>query len=125
MTTYEVRVVLPLTDDTTDHATTEADALAAAERLVNRPRVEQVTIEATPDSRALDTFAVRHVKPTPCPHDCKRFGGKVPGHLRGSNWEWVPCWCDGTGVIADTGEWSCWVEGMFTGHRPTLDGWPT
>jgi hypothetical protein len=28
-----------------------------------------------------------------CPHDCERFGGRVPGHARGSNWDWVPCWC--------------------------------
>lgn len=34
-----------------------------------------------------------------CPHDCKRFGGKVPGHTRGSSWDWVPCWCDGTGLV--------------------------
>lgn len=34
-----------------------------------------------------------------CPHDCKRFYGKVPGYLRGSNWAWVPCWCDGTGTV--------------------------
>ena len=35
----------------------------------------------------------------PCPHDCARFGGKVPGHVRGSNWAWVPCWCNGTGTV--------------------------
>jgi len=35
----------------------------------------------------------------PCPHDCERFGGKVPGRERGSNWDWVPCWCDGTGWV--------------------------
>lgn len=88
MSGYEVRVVMPLSDSTVEHVTTEADALAAALRLVARPRVEQVTIEATPDGARLDTFAVRHVKPTPCPHDCARFGGKVPGHKRGSNWDW-------------------------------------
>lgn len=37
--------------------------------------------------------------PRPCPHDCERFGGKVPGHTRGSNWDWVPCECDGTFVL--------------------------
>lgn len=33
----------------------------------------------------------------PCPNDCTRFGGKVPGHIYGSNWPWVPCQtCMGT-----------------------------
>ena len=33
----------------------------------------------------------------PCPNDCARFGGKVPGHTYGSNWDWVPCQtCMGT-----------------------------
>lgn len=93
MITYEVRVVQPA-DGSATYVTTEADALAAAERLVNQPRVEQVTIEATPNPWVLDTFAVRHVKPT------------------------------GSGRV-DTGEWSCWVDGMFTGVRATLEGWPT
>ena len=35
-----------------------------------------------------------------CWHDCKRFGGSVPGWARGSGWDWVPCWCDGTFKIA-------------------------
>jgi len=35
-----------------------------------------------------------------CWNDCKRFGGRVPGWARGSGWDWVPCWCDGTFKIA-------------------------
>jgi hypothetical protein len=34
-----------------------------------------------------------------CPHDCERFGGRVPGWVRGSNWDFVPCWCNGTGRV--------------------------
>ena len=34
-----------------------------------------------------------------CPHDCRRFGGNVPGFARGSNWDWVPCWCNGTFLL--------------------------
>jgi hypothetical protein len=45
----------------------------------------------------------------PCPHDCERFGGKVPGHVRGSNWDWVPCWCDGTGTV------DVWLVGPWDG----------
>jgi hypothetical protein len=33
----------------------------------------------------------------PCPNNCTRFDGKVPGHIYGSNWPWVPCQtCMGT-----------------------------
>lgn len=39
------------------------------------------------------------IQMVPCPHDCRRFGGKVPGHVRGSNWDWVPCWCNGTFLV--------------------------
>lgn len=27
----------------------------------------------------------------PCPNDCARFGGNVPGWTVRSNWDWVPC----------------------------------
>lgn len=38
-----------------------------------------------------------------CPNDCERFGGKVPGYTRGSNWDWVPCGvCDGSGRLTPT-----------------------
>ena len=39
-----------------------------------------------------------------CANDCARFGGKVPGHTRGSNWDWVPCPdCRGTGLVQPSG----------------------
>ena len=39
-----------------------------------------------------------------CANDCARFGGKVPGHTRGSNWDWVPCGdCNGTGLVQPSG----------------------
>lgn len=40
----------------------------------------------------------------PCPHDCARFGGRVPGWVRGSNWDFVPCWCNGTGRVPRTAD---------------------
>lgn len=37
-------------------------------------------------------------------NDCTRFGGQVPGHTRGSNWDWVPCGdCNGTGLVQPSG----------------------
>lgn len=27
----------------------------------------------------------------PCPECGDRFDGKMPGHVYGSNWAWVPC----------------------------------
>lgn len=39
----------------------------------------------------------------PCPNGCIRFGGKVPGHVYGSNWPWVPCQtCMGTMRVKKT-----------------------
>ena len=39
-----------------------------------------------------------------CANDCTRFGGQVPGHTRGSNWDWVPCGdCNGTGLVQPSG----------------------
>lgn len=37
---------------------------------------------------------------TVCPECRYQFGGKVPGHRYGSNWDWVPCQtCNGTGMF--------------------------
>jgi hypothetical protein len=34
----------------------------------------------------------------PCPECHNQFGGKMPGHTYGSNWDFVPCQtCHGTG----------------------------
>ena len=42
--------------------------------------------------------------PLVCANDCTRFGGQVPGHTRGSNWDWVPCGdCNGTGLVQPSG----------------------
>lgn len=61
-----------------------------------------------------------------CPHDCQRFGGKVPGRDRGSNWDWVPCWCEGSGsVLVGYGEIDhilpvVRMGRMDTGERPCV-----
>lgn len=36
----------------------------------------------------------------PCPECHNQFDGKMPGHVYGSNWPWVPCQtCQGVGLI--------------------------
>ena len=36
----------------------------------------------------------------PCPECRNQFGGKMPGHVYGSGWDWVPCQtCFGAGLI--------------------------
>lgn len=93
---FEVAVVSPLSQRWSEpptFVTAEPAALEAAAQLVERPRVEQVSIEATMSGLAGATFAVRHFNTD--------------------------------GRTTTTGEWSCWEDGLFTGHRPTLDGWPT
>lgn len=36
--------------------------------------------------------------PTVCPECHGHYGGKMPGHVYGSNWDWVPCQtCGGSG----------------------------
>lgn len=92
---FEVAIASPLSQTWLEphtFVTEEPAALEAASELVERPRVEQVTIEATTIGGLPGaTFAMRHFK-----HD---------------------------GRTITTGEWSCWEDGVFTGHRPTLEGW--
>lgn len=39
---------------------------------------------------------------TACPECRNQFGGKMPGHVYGSNWDFVPCQtCQGTGAAPD------------------------
>lgn len=40
-----------------------------------------------------------------CPECHNQFGGRMPGHVYGSNWDFVPCQtCKGTGLAPDATE---------------------
>ena len=42
---------------------------------------------------------------TECPECHNQFGGRMPGHVYGSNWDFVPCQtCKGTGLAPDATE---------------------
>ena len=52
-----------------------------------------------------------------CPDGCTRFHGRMPGHVYGSNWDWVPCQtcggamtCPPIPVKGKQGVWE-WKEG--------------
>lgn len=76
--------------------------LIAASALVEfaRPELACVLFGVVPPGEWAAVLTNVQPTTTRCPHDCQRFGGKVPGRARGSNWDWVPCWCNGTNSLA-------------------------
>ncbi len=47
--------------------------------------------------------------PRPCPECSNQFGGMMPGHVYGSNWDWVPCQtCHRDGQLFDIIDAPCW-----------------